>query len=242
MQGDKLRGTKLRSSRIFSILKQDFETFIVDVKTKLEDSFELVFIETSRGTVECKYYKAEEADKGIVLVGGMGGGFQTPADSLYPRLGEYFKETGVSSLNIKFRETGNLSESVTDVLVGIEFLKSEGIRTFGLIGYSFGGAVVVQAAFNETDVKTLVLISTQSYGIDPISFLPKETSVFIIHGEEDEIIPPEIAVQVYEQAHEPKRVEIFDTKASHDLDEIANEIYIEVIDWITKYLINKSEK
>jgi Predicted hydrolase of the alpha/beta superfamily len=157
-------------------------------------------------------------------------------------LSEYFKETGVSSLNIKFREVGNLAESVIDVLVGIEFLKSENIKTFGLIGYSFWGAVVVQAAFNETNVKTIVLISTQSYGIAPISFLPKETSVFVIHGEEDEVIPPEIAVQVYEQAHEPKRIEIFDTKASHNLNEIADEIYVEVKDWITKYLINKSEK
>ena len=69
MQGEKLRGAKLRSSRIFSIVKQDFETFIVDVKTKPEDSFELVCIETSRGIVECKYYKAEEADKGLVIVG-----------------------------------------------------------------------------------------------------------------------------------------------------------------------------
>lgn len=242
MQGDKLRGTKLRSSLIFSIIKQDFETYIVDVKTKSENSFEFVCIETSRGTVECKYYKAEEADKGIILVGGAGGDFQTPADNLYPRLGEYFKEKGLSSLNVNFRKTGNLAESITDVLLGIEFLKTENIKTFGLIGYSFGGAVVVQTAFNETAVKTIVLISTQTSGINPISFLPKETSVFIVHGEEDEVIPPELAVQVYEQAHEPKRIEIFDTKASHNLNEIAGEIYVEVKDWITRYLINKSEK
>ncbi len=242
MQGEKLRGTKLRSSQVFSIIKQDIETIILDVKTKSEDSFEFVCIETSRGKVECKYYTAEEADRGIVLLGGAGGDFQTPADHLYPRLGDYFKEVGISSLNVKFRKTGNLAESITDILVGIEFLKSENIKTFGLIGYSFGGAVSVQAAFNETDVKTIVLISTQTSGLNPISFLPKETSVFIIHGEEDEIIPPELAVQIYEQAHEPKRIEIFDTGASHNLDEIADEIYEEVRDWIIKYLIKIPEK
>ena len=242
MQGEKLRDKKLRSSRIFSIVKQDFETTIVDVKTKPEDSFELVCIETSRGRVECKYHKAGETDKGIILIGGAGGDFQTPADSLYPRIGEFFKRIGVSSLYVKFRKTGDLAESIIDILAGIEFLKSENIKTFGLIGYSFGGAVVVQAAFNETDVKTIVLISTQSSGISPISFLPKETSAFIIHGEEDEIIPPELAVQVYEQAHEPKRIEIFDTKASHNLNAIADEIYEEVRDWIIKYLINEPGK
>jgi alpha/beta superfamily hydrolase len=229
MQGEKLRGTKLRSSQIFSIIKQDFETIILDVKTKSENSFELVCIETNRGREECKYYKAEEADKGIIVVGGAGGDYQTPADSLYPRLGEYFKGMGVSSLHVKFRETGNLGESITDVLVGIEFLKLENIKTFGLIGYSFGGAVAVQAAFNETDVKTIVLISTQSAGLSPISFLPKETSVFLIHSEEDEITPPEISVYAYEQSHEPKGIEIFDTKASHNLNEIADEIYSHLI-------------
>lgn len=242
MQGGKLRDKKLRNSRIFSIVKQDFETTIVDVKTKPEDSFELVCIETSRGRVECKYYKAGKADKGIILIGGAGGDFQTPADNLYPHLGEYLKGKGVSSLNVKFRKTGDLSESIIDILVGLEFLKSENIKIFGLIGYSFGGAVAVQAALNEIDVKTIVLISTQTSGLSPISFLPKETSVFIIHSEEDEIIPPELAVQVYEQAHEPKRIEIFDTKASHNLNEVADEIYEEVRDWIIKYLINETEK
>lgn len=236
MQGTELKGKKLWGSQIILIAKHDLETNILDVKREPEDSFEFVQIETSRGRVDCKYYKAEEADKGVIMVGGVGGDFQTPADSLYPHLCEYFKGIGISSLNIKFRNVGNLPESVIDVLVGIEFLKSENIKTFGMIGYSFGGAVVVQAAFNENKVKTIVLIATQSFGLSPISVLPRDTSVFLIHGEEDEKIPPEISVYAYEQAHEPKRIEIFDTKASHSLDEVADEIYVEVKDWITKYL------
>lgn len=242
MQGTELRGKKLRGSQIIHIVKQELETTILDVKREPENSFELVRIETNQGSVDCKYYKTEETDKGVIMVGGVGGGFQTPADSLYPRLCEFSKGMGISSLNLKFRKPGNLSESVIDVLLGIEFLKSENVKIFGLVGYSFGGAVVVQAAFNENNVKTIVLISTQGFGLSPISLLPKETSVFLIHGEEDERIPPDVSVQAYEQAHEPKRIEIYDTKAGHSLDEVASEIYEEVKDWITKYLINKSEK
>jgi len=230
MQSTELRGKTLQGSKIIHILKEELETKIIDVKREPENSFEFVRIETSRGEVNCKYYKAKGADKGIIMVGGIGGGFQTPADNLYPRLCEYFKGIGTSSLNLKYRTAGNLSESVTDILVGIEFLKSENIKTFGLVGYSFGGAVAVQAAFNENNVKTIVLISTQGFGLTPISFLPKETSVFLIHGEEDERIPPEISVDAYEQAHEPKRIEIYDTKAGHSLDEVADEIYEEVRD------------
>ena len=242
MQEDKLRGIKLRGTEILSIEKQELETIILRTGRESQGSFELVRIETSRGRIDSKFYNAGETDKGVILVGGVGGGFESPADSLYPRLMEYFKGIGISSLNLKLRNPNNLAESVIDVLVGLEFLKSENIKVFGLIGYSFGGAVVVQAAFNEKNVKTLVLISTQSKGISPISFLPEDTSVFIIHGEEDEKIPPGVAVYVYEEAHEPKRIEIFDTKATHKLDEVADEIYEEVKDWITKYLINEPEK
>ncbi len=237
MQDTELRGKILRGSQIINILKEELETKIIDVKREPENSFEFVRIETSRGEVDCKYYKARDADKGIIMVGGIGGGFQTPADSLYPRLCEYFKGIGISSLNLKYRTAGNLSESVIDVLAGIEFLKSENVNILGLVGYSFGGAVAVQAAFNENNVKTIVLISTQGFGLSPISFLPKETSVFLIHGEEDERISPEISVYAYEQAHEPKRIEIYDMKAGHSLDEVADEIYEEVRDWIAKYLM-----
>lgn len=231
-----MKGVKLQGVQIILIVKQDLEIDILDVKREPAGSFELVQVETSRGRVDCRYYKAGEATKGVIMVGGVGGDFQTPADSLYPRLCEYLKGVGISSVNLKFRKTGNLRESIIDVLVGIELLKSEKIKTFGLIGYSFGGAVVVQAAFNEKNVKTIVLISTQSLGISPISFLPEDTSVFLIHGEEDEIIPPEVSAYAYEQAHEPKRIKIYDTKVGHSLDEVADEIYEEVKDWITKYL------
>lgn len=82
-----------------------------------------------------------------------------------------------------------MAEAAVDVLIGIEFLKAENLRDFALIGHSFGGAVVVQAAFNEKNVKTIVTLATQSYGISPISLLSKGTSVLLIHGEADETLP-----------------------------------------------------
>lgn len=172
------------------------------------------------------------------MVTGVTGDFDTPAEGLYPRLSADLKEIGISSLRIKFRNPKDLSEALTDVLVGMEFLKSENVGVFGLIGHSFGGAVVVQAAFNNKNVKTIVLLSTQGYGVAPISFLPKDTSVFLIHGEEDEVISPDVSVQAYDMAHEPKRIEVYDAKAGHKLDNVADEVYMEVKDWIMKYLKN----
>jgi len=240
MQNRGLRGTKLQGTEIIKIEKQEIETVILDVEREQKDSYEFVQIETSLGRVDCAYYRAEGTDKGVIMVTGVTGDFDSPADSLYPRLSAALKEMGISSLRIKFRNPKDLSEALIDVLVGMEFLKSENIGAFGLIGHSFGGAVVVQAAFNNKNVKTIVLLSTQGYGIAPISFLPKNTSVFLIHGEEDEVISPDISVRAYNLAHEPKRIEVYDAKAGHQLDNVADEVYVEVKDWIIKYLKNEN--
>lgn len=91
MPGTELRGKVIRGSQIVHILKQELETKIVDVKREPENSFELVQIATSRGRVDCKYYKAGDANKGVIMVGGIGRDFQTPADNLYPRLCKFLK-------------------------------------------------------------------------------------------------------------------------------------------------------
>jgi alpha/beta superfamily hydrolase len=236
MQGTGLKGTKLRGTEIVKIEKQELETIILDVRKEQKDLYELVQIETSRGRVDCAYYRAEGTDKGVIMVTGVSGDFDSPADSLYPRLSADLKKTGISSLRIKFRNPKNLAEALIDILVGMEFLESENVRIFGLIEHSFGGAVVVRAAYNNLKVKTIVMLSTQGSGIDPISLLPKDTSVFLIHGEEDETISPDVSVLAYNLAHEPKRIEIYDSKAGHDLDEVSDEVYVEVKDWIIKYL------
>lgn len=173
------------------------------------------------------------------MVTGITGGFDSPADSLYPRLSVDLKNRDISVLRIKFRNPVNLAESILDTLLGIKFLKAENVEIFGLIGHSLGGAVIVQAAFNEKNVKTIVMLSTQGRGVDPISILPKDTSVFLIHGEEDQIIPLDISVFTYDLAHEPKRIEVYDAKAGHELETVADDVYVEIRDWILKYLKTK---
>lgn len=211
--------------------EEPLEVAIYDIKREPRDSFELVRLDTSRGKIDCHYYKAEKADKGVIMVGGIGGDFDTPAEGLYPRLCADFKEMGISSLRVSFRYPTDLTEAVLDVLVGLEFLKSENVRVFGLIGHSFGGAVVVQAAFNDQTVKTVVTLATQSYGISPISLLPESTSVLLIHGKADETLPPGSSVYAYNLAHEPKKIKIYEN-AGHGLSEVSDEVYREVRHWI----------
>ncbi len=58
------------------------EIAIFDIKREPRDPFELVRIDTSHGRIDCHYYRAEKADKGVIMVGGIGGGFDTPAEDL----------------------------------------------------------------------------------------------------------------------------------------------------------------
>ena len=169
------------------------------------------------------------------MVGGIGGDFDTPANNLYPRLCSDLKEIGISSLRVKFRYATDLTEAIIDVLVGLEFLKTENIKDFGLIVHSFGGAVVVQAAYNEKRVKTVVTLATQSYGISPISLLPEDTSVLLIHGAADEILPPGSSVYAYNLAHEPKEIKIYEG-TGHGLNEVSDEVYAKVRNWIKNNL------
>lgn len=207
------------------------EANILGMKKEPRDGFESVMIETSRGKVECRYYAAGNADKAVVMVGGIGGGFDTPANGLYPRLCTDLLDLGISSLRVRFRYPTDLAESSMDVLVGIEFLKGEGITSFGLVGHSFGGAVVVQAAHNESAVKTIVALSTQSFGISPISSLAEGVSVLLIHGDEDKTLASGSSVYAYSLAHEPRKLTIYEG-AGHGLEEVSEEVYIEVKGWI----------
>lgn len=221
----------MQGTKKAKIGEEPLEVAILDVKRELGDLFELVRISTSRGRIDCHYYRAEKADKGVIMVGGIGGDFDTPAEGLYPRLCADLKENGISSLRVSFRHPTDLTEAVVDALVGLEFLKAEDIKVFGLVGHSFGGAVVVQVAFNEKSVKTVVTLATQSYGISPISILPESTSVLLIHGEADETLPPSSSVYAYNLAHEPKRIKTYEN-AGHGLKEVSDKVYAEVRDWI----------
>src|SRR5512145_2253714 len=85
------------------------EADILGMKKESGDGFESVIIDTSRGKVECRYYAVKDGDKAVIMVGGIGGGFDTPANGLYPRLCTDLLNSGISSLRVRFRYPADLS-------------------------------------------------------------------------------------------------------------------------------------
>ena len=199
------------------------------------EGYTLVEIATARGRVESRYYAAPGARAGALFVGGVGGGWDTPANGLYPTLAEELRGEGIASLRVRFRDPLDLAEAAFDVLSGVAFLSAEGIGSVALAGHSFGGAVVVRAATLSRAVQTVVTLATQSYGADAVRELGPRCSVLLVHGTADRVLPARSSEYVHELAREPKRLVLYE-RAGHGLDEVADDVRRLVFDWIVAAL------
>lgn len=203
---------------------------------KTAEGSEPVVQVTSRGEIDSRYYPAPGATRGAIFVGGAGGGFDTPVRGwLYPRLCQTLQGDGIASLRVRYRHANDIEECVLDVLAGISFLEAEGVTSVALVGHSFGGAVVIQAAAISPTVRTCVALSTQTYGTEPAWRLSPRCSLLLGHGTADEILPVSCSQQVFRTAKEPKQL-LLKEGAGHGLDEWAEELPGILRDWITRQL------
>lgn len=198
-------------------------------------AYEDIFLRRAEGEVHCHLYDAPGAAAGVILVGGVGGGFDSPARELYPRLCDELADEGVVALRVRFRHSTNLDESVKDVIAGASYLAERGVRHVGLVGHSFGGAVVVRAADRLESARAVVALATQSHGADGVGALGPRCAVLLIHGLEDEVLPPRCSTHVHERAAEPKRLLLF-PGAGHSLDEVHVQVHDAVREWLLGFL------
>lgn len=201
----------------------------------LAEGYLPVRLQTPGGEVRLRYYPAAGTMRGVLWVGGVGGGWDTPAHGLYPRLSERFQAEGIAALRVRFRHPSDFDASVVDVLSGITFLKHQGITDLALVGHSFGGAVVIQAAAMSPVVRTVVGLAPQSYGAEAACELAPRASILLIHGGADTVLPDLCSRHIYGEAQEPKQLIIHEA-AGRGLDEAAGEVQQVVHDWIVAEL------
>lgn len=217
-------------SELFKMMVQE-----VEVGPLQEGYHPVKLLIRSSAYVDCRYYPVTGAKQGAIWVGGVGGGWDTPAKGLYPQLALELMSEAIASLRVRYRYPTRLKESVQDVLAGISYLQDEGIKSIALIGHSFGGAVVIQAAAQSEAVHTVVTLATQAYGTDPAPELATRCSLLLLHGTADPVLPPACSQHVYQLALEPKRLIIY-PDAAHGLDEVAEEVHQVVRDWVLEQL------
>lgn len=203
--------------------------------TSLVDGYQAVTLATTRGEVRCRYYAADEAGRGVVWIGGIGGGWDTPARNLYPRLAAEMTGEDVTSLRVRFRHPGDLDDCAFDVCTSLSYLHSQGAKKLAIVGHSFGGAVAIRAAERMPAVRAVVALAPQSHGAEAAAGLGPRCGLLLIHGKDDEILPPACSEHLHDMAVPPKKFLLF-SGARHLLDEVADRVHRETRDWLLAHL------
>lgn len=197
----------------------------------------LIELPTSRGPVGCAYHPVPGATAAVLAVGGTDGGLDGPADALYPDLAADLLAMGVATLRVDFRlrtAPGSVPEGVFDVQAGLAFLRAEGITRIGLVGHSFGGAVVIAAAVDAPDVVSVATLATQTAGTHRVAELAPR-ALLLIHGLDDIRLSPDCSRLLYQRAGEPKRLELL-AGARHSLRQCREEVRRLLIEWFAETL------
>lgn len=208
----------------------DMEVYGAQLGHGTAEGYAPLTLQTSRGDITCRSYGvagAGGARSAAIFVGGVGGGFDSPALDLYGRLSRELPGEGIAALRIAYRHPIDLSECVLDVLAGLGYLAGEGVARFALVGHSLGGAVVIEAGTASDAVRQVVTLATQSYGADVVGDLPEDCGILLIHGTADAILPAACSEFIAQLAHPPRRLVLLEG-AGHVLDEAADEVYREV--------------
>jgi pimeloyl-ACP methyl ester carboxylesterase len=143
---------------------------------------------------------APGAARGVVCVGGVGGGWDSPGAGLYPRLCKQLASRGEArGLRVRFRVPTSVPECAADVIDGLEALAARGVTRAVLLGHSLGGAVVVAAAAAASAlpagkapaVSGVVALSTQLAGATaPAAQLAPPTRLLVLHAADDGVLSP----------------------------------------------------
>ncbi len=194
-------------------------------------------IPSPRGPVAALYHPARDAGAAIVCVGGFDGGFDGPADGLFPALGEDLAPRGIAVLRVDFRDRrspGIVADGAADVLAAVAELRRRGVERIGLVGHSFGGAVMIAVAAATPEVVTVVTLSAQTAGAqDAPKLAPRP--LLLIHGLDDIRLSPDCSRYLYAIAGEPKRLVLL-PGARHSLRQASAEVRSLVRDWLLETL------
>jgi hypothetical protein len=189
---------------------------------------------TSDEMITCRAFWPDYGDSAVLWVFGASGSFGGPAGGLYPRLGRQLVEEGTLSLEVAYRHPAQLRPCILDVLIALKWLESEGRRRVVLVGHSFGGAVVIQAAGMSRCVIGVAALSSQLQGAGTIGQLQGK-HVLLIHGDADEVLPYLCSRELYELACEPKKLILY-PGCRHGLDECRESLDTDLLAWLRQVL------
>ena len=158
-------------------------------------------IKTSKGdSVQCILWLCDSTQGVVITAAGAGGG-PGPGGSdgpycLYQRLANYLPaQFNISVIQVIYHAFSDMQAAVDDILAAIDWTRSTmGLVNIALIGWSMGGAAVVEAAYlRGINIKGIITIGGQTVGGGNANKLHPDTSFAILHGSADTCINPAAA-------------------------------------------------
>lgn len=109
-----------------------------------------------------------------------------------------------------------------------------------LLGWSFGGAVVISAGAANDAVVGAATVASQTYGAKAVGELSPEKSLLLVHGTADRVLPYELSERLYAQAGEPKELVLYPDDG-RGVERHRSEMLEELHEWSRDILLGGSE-
>jgi len=156
-------------------------------------------------------------------------------------------------------EESSLTGRIEDLESALDFVEEQGYESVGVMGSSLGGSVSILTAAKDRRVKALVTWATPCYldelfrgeVIKGFEKLRQDVSkydvvkavkemhcpILIVHGSLDEQVPLSHANVLYENANEPKGIQIIEGADHRLTNPIHREKAVELtLNWFKRYL------
>jgi hypothetical protein len=158
-------------------------------------------------------------DINIVAICGCGGGFSGPAylyDNIMTNPFDNFTFTRIDiaypyDKDAIYSSKLHFNQSVDVVVTISRLIYAENNKPIVLIGWSMGGAVVIETGYKlqkEIKVRGIITISSQSAHIKNLKNLNSDIYKLFIHGDKDLVLNDKISKYLYEQVNTRKMLQI----------------------------------
>jgi len=199
-------------------------------EVEVTDGLRHLELYTMTGLLTLLWHGDPAAERVVVTCGGAMGGLLGPAGGLYHDLATRFAAAGIGTVRVGYRRPNDLHACVHDLLAAAELAARHGGQRFVTVGHSFGGAVAIRAGIAlGDDAVGVVTLSTQSAGCEDAGRIGG-TPLLLLHGECDELLPPETTHMVQALAGTGEVVIL--PGAGHLLGEAGDEVRGRLGDWI----------
>jgi pimeloyl-ACP methyl ester carboxylesterase len=195
------------------------------------DELRHVEVYTLEGLLTLLWHGDPGAEHVVLACGGAMGGLLGPAHGLYHELGTRFARDGIATIRVGYRRPNNVPKCAHDLAAAADLASRTGGRRFVTMGHSFGGAVAVQAGcILGPTLAGVVTLSTQSAGCEHADELPPHAPLLLLHGDRDELLPPEASAMVQMLAGRGE-IEVL-PGAGHLLTEASEHLRRRLVEWI----------